>query len=83
MHESPIARQLVEAAAREAESAGTGRVTRLAIQLGPDGGYVPDSLQMHIRAAATGTPIEDAEIDITPVLAGGPVLVSIDMEESS
>ncbi len=83
MHESPVARELVEVATREAEAAGHNRVTRMAIQLGPDGGYVPDSLQIHIRAAATGTPVEGAEVEITQVLVGGPELVSIDVEEIS
>lgn len=83
MHESPVARELVAAATREAEATGNSRVIRLAIRLGPDGGYVPDSLQMHIRAAATGTLVEGAQVDITTVLNGGPELVSIDVEENS
>lgn len=81
MHESPVARELIEAATREA--AGNGKVVRMAIRLGPDGGYVPDSLQMHIRAAATGTAVEGAEVQITQALEGGPELVSIDVEGSS
>ncbi len=83
MHESPVARELVQAATCEASAAGHTRVTRMAIRLGPDGGYVPDSLRMHILAAATGTSVEGAQVDITPALVGGPELVSIDVEESS
>ena len=81
MHESPLARQLVAEAERQAELAGHARVTRMEILLGPDGGYVPDSLRMHILAAATGTAAEGAQVDIETRLDGGPELVSIDVEE--
>ena len=83
MHESPIARQLVAAAEREALAAGSSRVTRMDIRLGPEGAYVPDSLRVHIQAAAAGTAVEDAEVEITSVLTGGAELVSIDVEESA
>lgn len=81
MHESPIARQLVEAATREAGGQGEAKITRMEVRLGPDGAYVPDSLRMHILAAATGSTAEGAEVDITPVLVGGAELVSIEIEE--
>ncbi len=80
MHESPIAQQLVGAAVRKA---GDARVTRMAIRLGPEGGYVPDSLQMHIRAAATGTSAEGTEVEVSTVLEGGAELVSIEIEETA
>ncbi len=83
MHESPVARELVQAAANTIDTNERGRITRLKINLGPDGGYLPDSLEMHIRAVAIGTPVEGAEIEITQVLNGGPELVSLDVEESS
>ena len=83
MHESPVARELVAEAARQAAIAGYLRVSRMEVRLGPDGGYVPDSLAMHIQAAATGTAAEGAEIEITPVPVGGPELVRIDVEEQA
>lgn len=83
MHESPVARELVQAATNAVIDSGANQVTRLEIRLGPDGGYLPDSLEMHIRAVATGTPVEGAQIEITQALSGGPELVSIDVEEKS
>ncbi len=81
MHESPVARQLVAEAARQAAAAGSPRVTRMEIRLGPEGGYIPDSLSMHIAAAAVGTAAEGARVEIETRLDGGPELVSIEVEE--
>ena len=81
MHESPVAKELVVEAARQAAVAGYNRVSRMEVSLGPDGGYVPDSLAMHIKAAASGTSAEGVAVEITTVLEGGPELVRIDVEE--
>lgn len=83
MHESPVAKELVVEAARQATVAGYSRVSRMELRLGPDGGYVPDSLAMHIQAAAAGTSVEGVEVEITTVLEGGPELVRIDVEEKA
>ncbi len=81
MHESPVARELVEAAVKNAGDAR--RVTLLEIRLGPEGGYLPDALKLHIGAAAVGTVVEGADIEISQTLSGGPELVSINVEETA
>ena len=80
MHESPVARELLRAAV---ESSDGQRIISMEIKLGPEGGYVPDSLEAHILAAAVDTVAENAKIAITPVLSGGAELVSIDVEENA
>jgi Zn finger protein HypA/HybF involved in hydrogenase expression len=83
LHESPVANELVRAAVIAAEQNGVDRITRMVLALGPEGNYIPDSLETHILAAAVGTSAEGCEVNITPVESGGAVLVSIESGDDS
>ena len=83
MHESPVARELVRAALAAAQSNGVEQVAKMVLNLGPDGGYVADSLRSHIVVAASDSIAEGCEIEITAVQRGGVELVSIESGEAS
>lgn len=78
MHESPVARDLLRVAL---DSSRGRRITSIHIKLGPEGGYVPESLEAHILAAAIGTSADGAKITVTSVLTGGAELVSVNVED--
>lgn len=83
MHESPVANELVRAALAAARSNRIENIAKMVLNLGPDGGFVADSLRFHISVAANDSIAQDCEIEIIAVQCGGVELVSIESGESS
>ena len=68
MHESSVVPSLVNAALRAVERSGGGRATRVTISIGALCPLSWSHLEDHFLAAARGTCIEGAVVDVT---AGG------------
>lgn len=83
MHESPVAQELVRVAIETAQSHGVEHVTKMVLNVGPEGEYVAESLRSHIQFAASGSVVEGCEIEITTVPQGGVELVSVDVGDAS
>jgi hydrogenase nickel incorporation protein HypA/HybF len=67
MHELSIALSLVDAATDELALLGAVRVQALRVRVGPLSGVVNDALRFAFEAAACGTPIDGARLDIDDV----------------
>lgn len=62
MHELSIALELVDAAAKELDRLGPVRVQAVHLHLGPLSGVVKDALLFSFDVAASGTPVEGAQL---------------------
>jgi hydrogenase nickel incorporation protein HypA/HybF len=67
MHELSIALSLIETACEEMSRLGATRVNAVHMRLGPLSGVVKDALVFSFDAAAAGTPIEGARLEIEDV----------------
>ena len=70
VHELSIALSLVEAACEELTNLGPVRVHAVRLRIGALAGVARDALQFSFDAAAAGTPIDGARLDIEEVPAG-------------
>lgn len=71
MHELSLARSVVEIVAEEAESRGFARVSRVRLRVGALAPVEPEALRFCFDAAALGTAVEGATLDIVPVAGEG------------
>ena len=67
MHELSIAVDLIDAASTELERLGCARVIAVHLTLGPLSGVVKEALAFSFDAAAAGTRLEGARLQITDV----------------
>ena len=65
MHEVGIARSVIDAALAAVPEGGT--LSGVTVSVGPMSGVVADSLRFGFEVASTGTPAEDAELEIVEV----------------
>ena len=65
MHEMAIARWLVAEALERMEDGGDSRLTDVEVVLGSAAGLSPESVRLHFRLAARGTPAERAELHLS------------------
>lgn len=68
MHELSVAMSLVECACEELPRLGNGsRITAIHVRIGPLAGIVKEALQFSFDAAAAGSPIAGARLEIEDV----------------
>jgi hydrogenase nickel incorporation protein HypA/HybF len=67
MHELSVALSLIEVASDEVARLGAVRVTVVHVRLGPLAGVVKEALLFAFDVAASGTPLEGAQLEIVDV----------------
>lgn len=80
MHELGVARDIVRRACAEAAGARAARVSRLVVEVGPDGDCEPLALQLSLQAAGERTALAGADVRVRRAAAGGVVLRSLDLD---
>ena len=67
MHELSVALSLVEVACEKVATLGDARVDAVCVRLGPLSGVAKEALSFCFEAAARGTPLEGARLEIEDV----------------
>jgi Zn finger protein HypA/HybF involved in hydrogenase expression len=81
MHEASLVRDLVRAACVAVADAGAERAVAVGLSIGGESHIDPETLRVHFLAAATGTPVEDADLIITKSASGdGVILNHVDVQ---
>jgi Zn finger protein HypA/HybF involved in hydrogenase expression len=65
MHEVAAMRGAIAAALDEMRAVGASRVTRIYLVLGASGHLTEDAARQHLAVLAAGTPLADAEVEIS------------------
>lgn len=71
MHEHSVVNGLVQQALDAAGGAGSSRVIRVKVSLGPWSTFTPEHLRTHFEHAALGTAAEGADLEVVPADAAG------------
>jgi len=81
MHETHLIEPIIKGISEHARKEGASRVSRVRLKIGEFTGVKETSFRETFSILARGTPLENAELDLTFFLASRIEVVSFDIEE--